>query len=102
MTPAFGFSVGDFIAGLSLLHKVVAALREADGAKSQYSHTILELEGLQNLLRTVQSFQPTDSTSENAEKLRILGHQCYLPLAAFLKKIEKFECALGSKTSGRK
>ena len=45
-TSGFGFSIGNFIAGLNLLHNVVMALRNANGAKSQYNTKILDLENI--------------------------------------------------------
>lgn len=91
----FGFSAGDFAAGIVLLHRVIMALREADGASSQFNYTILELEGLQAILRSVQRLQDSGTTSEHLDSLRFLGHQCHLPLAAFLGKIREIEPELG-------
>lgn len=108
MVIPFGFSAGDFAAGMHLVRKVVVAFRETDGASSQYTYTLLELEGLQELLRKVQQIEPTDICPEHVNKLRFLGHQCYVPLSAFSRKLKALEtdlalcpngCASSSKPS---
>jgi hypothetical protein len=54
MVVPFGFSTGDFVAGIELFHKVVVALREADGASSDFTLALSEVEGYRSLLLSVQ------------------------------------------------
>lgn len=102
MVVPFGFSVGDFIAGINTLHKVVAALRETDGASPDYCYTLLELEVLESLLRKLQSLQLADMNPEYVEKLRLVGYQCHIPLSIFLRKIKEFAPELGTKSISQK
>jgi hypothetical protein len=60
MAVPFGFSAGDFMAAIHLVHKISTALRETDGASSQYNQTIGQLQGLEGLLR--RGFRLTRST----------------------------------------
>ena len=50
MTPAFGFSAGDFVSAIGLIRKISKALREVGGASSGYQHAIIELKGLEHAL----------------------------------------------------
>lgn len=97
----FGFSAGDFAAGLVLLHKVIAALREIDGASSQFSFTIMELEVLQTILRKIQCLQRSEIATEHLDTLCFLGHQCHLPLAAFLERMKDMKPELDVYTDGK-
>ncbi|KAH6857418.1 T5orf172 domain-containing protein [Alternaria rosae] len=96
MAVPFGFSAGDFMAAIHLVHKVNIALRETDGASSQYNQTISELQGLEGLLRGVQSAYSADIDPQQLDKLQLLGHQCYIPLNTFLSKIKALEPSLGN------
>jgi len=96
MAVPFGFSAGDFMAAIHLVHKVNTALRETDGASSQYNQTISELQGLEGLLRGVQSAYSADVDPQQLDKLQLLGHQCYIPLNTFLSKIKALEPSLGN------
>ncbi|KAB2101905.1 hypothetical protein AG0111_0g9556 [Alternaria gaisen] len=96
MAVPFGFSAGDFMAAIHLVHKISTALRETDGASSQYNQTIGQLQGLEELLRSVQSAYSADVDSQQLKKLQLLGHQCYIPLNKFFSKIKTLEPSLGN------
>ncbi|KAJ4285957.1 hypothetical protein N0V90_013523 [Kalmusia sp. IMI 367209] len=100
MAIPFGFSAGDFIAGLQLLNKAVTVLRDTEGASSHYQYTIIELENVVSVLRRVQGLQATDSTSELSKKLHFLGHTCNVPLQRFLNKLRKMEAELKTTHNG--
>lgn len=96
MAVPFGFSAGDFMAAIHLVHKISTALRETDGASSQYNQTIGQLQGLERLLRSVQSAYSADVDPQQLEMLQLLGHQCHIPLNKFFLKIKTLEPSLGS------
>jgi hypothetical protein len=100
MAVPFGFSAGDFVAGIHLVHKVITALRETDGASSQYNQTISELHGLEGLLRNVQSAHSADVDPQQLNKLQLLGRECYIPLNKFFSKIKVLEPSLGNLATG--
>ncbi|KAH7094700.1 hypothetical protein FB567DRAFT_510851 [Paraphoma chrysanthemicola] len=95
MAVPFGFSAGDFVASLHLLNKAIAALRDSDGANSQFQLTILELESLAFTLQRVQGLDPSDPASDTFKKLQFLGHQCHVPIDNFLSRIRKLSPELG-------
>jgi hypothetical protein len=50
MTPAFGFSAGDFITAVRLIVKVSEALKESGGATEDYQDVMQELGALELIL----------------------------------------------------
>jgi hypothetical protein len=96
MAVPFGFSAGDFMAAIHLVHKVNTALRETDGAGSQYNQTISQLQGLEGLLQNVQRVYSADVDPQQLDKLQFLGHECYIPLNKFFSKIKVLEPSLGN------
>src|SRR3954470_15770377 len=55
MVPAFGFGVGDFIAGLVLLKNTFEAFGDAKGAKACYRELAGELSSIQSALESIQA-----------------------------------------------
>jgi hypothetical protein len=84
------------MAAIHLVHKVNTALRETDGASSQYNQSISELQGLEGLLRSVQSAYSVDVDPQQLDKLQLLGHECYIPLNRFFSKMKVLEPSLGN------
>jgi hypothetical protein len=81
--PAFGFSVGDFIAAIQLLVQGYKALQTADGAAAEFQQQVAWLESLIPTLTTLQSSKPNG--------LDDVLHACEGPLTAFKEKIKKYE-----------
>ncbi|MCJ1313124.1 hypothetical protein MMC25_006801 [Agyrium rufum] len=99
MTPAFGFSVGDFIAAIDLCTKVARALKTTGGAASEYQQVIVELHGLQNVLVRLAAFEPTESNIDHVNAIRRMALACSFPLEDFLSKLEKYDAAMASVSS---
>lgn len=112
MLPAFGFSVGDFIAAIGmcmhavaatrqltahvgLIAKVSKALKDEAGAANEYQHVLLELQALERTLRHLQVLEPTDSNVEHVNAVRGMALACRIPLQEFLVKLQKFEASMG-------
>lgn len=111
--PAFGFSAGDFISAIGkatstkwklviakrsfkgLVKKVIKALKSTGGAASEYQHAIIELNGLKNVLRRLESLQPTQDNEHHINAVRGMALACQLPLREFMTKLEKYEASLG-------
>ncbi|KAK6388099.1 hypothetical protein LTR65_008107 [Meristemomyces frigidus] len=91
VTPAFGFSAGDFIAAVELICKAAKALRDTSGASQQYQQAAAELETLGRILTQVQGLTPTSSNAVTVQKILFCAHTCHLPLAHFLEKIRRYE-----------
>ncbi|KAL9064146.1 MAG: hypothetical protein Q9161_009056 [Pseudevernia consocians] len=94
MTPAFGFSVGDFINGINLIRKVAKALKETGGASSEYQAAIIELKGLKHALQHLQALEPTEDNLSHVNAIRGMALACQLPLRDFLTRLEKYESSL--------
>ncbi|KAJ4579705.1 hypothetical protein HRR86_003057 [Exophiala dermatitidis] len=121
MVVPFGFSAGDFASVIGkhtfnrsgnptksyvthvqltplligLVVKVGKALRDADGASSEYQHLYVDLQALKRTLETLQALQPTEQNITHLNAIRCLALTCQVPLAAFLERLQKFEEKLG-------
>ncbi|KAH7071624.1 hypothetical protein FB567DRAFT_538512 [Paraphoma chrysanthemicola] len=100
MVPAFGFSVGDFIAAADLIHKVAKALKDKSGAANEYQHVLIELESLARTLKHLEALQPTESNAAHVNAIRGMALTCRWPLQDFLEKIQKFESTMGVFATG--
>ena len=88
MAVPFGFSIGDFIAGISLIVDVYDALRETGGAASDYQQQIAWLHQLVTVLEALRISTPDD--------VALLAAECQAPLLSFHTKIRrKYNESLG-------
>lgn len=87
----FGFSVGDFLAGVELIHKAAKALRSVSGATEQYQQTLLDLSLIESVLRRVQGLTPATASDETIRTVQLCSLACHVPLDRFLNKIRKLE-----------
>lgn len=87
----FGFSVGDFVAGVELIHKAAKALRSVSGATAQYQQTLLDLSLIESVLRRVQGLTPATAGEETIRTVQLCSLACQVPLERFLNKIRKLE-----------
>ncbi|KAK5132725.1 hypothetical protein LTR08_008691 [Meristemomyces frigidus] len=93
--PAFGFSVGDFIAAIEFSVKVIQALRDSQGAISQYEQRIVQLEGLLDVLQRLQALRPTATNTDLIRRIHSSSYACSIPVRNFVTKVEKFDPHLG-------
>jgi hypothetical protein len=95
-TPAFGFSVGDFISAIILIKKVSQALRDSGGAAEDYQCLLRELQQLQLLLEQLRDLPATSSSSMNHyNAVRGMAYQVEVPLRAFVEKLRSYYNRLG-------
>ena len=98
----FGFSFGDFLAAIEVIHKVTRALRRSSGARCHFHQTVADLESFETVLRRVEALSPTTSTPDTLEAIRLCAFKCHLPLNRFLQRIRFYEKHMdrlpGSKT----
>jgi hypothetical protein len=87
----FGFSVGDFVASIELIHKAAKALRSTSGAMGHYQQTLLDLELIESVLRRVQGLSPTSASQETIQTIQLCGRACHVPLEHFSQKAKKLE-----------
>ena len=98
VTSAFGFSVGDFIAGTKLVVDVLGAFKEAGGASSKYAAEALFLENLIATIKNVQDYQNKTPDEELPKDILKLTKHVDKPLTEFSAFLDKYKASLG-KTS---
>ena len=95
MTPAFGFSVGDFVSAIQLIQKICKALQTAGGASAHYQRIVVELGGLSNVLHELNKVEPTeDDDAKYVDTLRAMVYACQLQLHDYLAELKKYEESL--------
>ena len=94
---SFGWSAGDIVAALNLLHKVVLALKDAGGASSDYQDVSSFLNVLTVTLQHLKVLQAAPLNLDLAKSLRDLCEQVQGPLTSFCERIRtSFERDLGA------
>jgi len=88
MPVGFGFSVGDFLAVLTLVGTVIDALRESSHVSASFYSLINELFALETSFLRVKSLETDD---DQYVQLRQAASQCQRTIDAFYKKIQKYQ-----------
>lgn len=99
MLPPFGFSVGDFIAGINLVRDVIKALEDSAGSSLEYRELIRELYGLERALIEVKHLDLSDSQCSQQIALQHAATQCQETTDIFLQTIRKYQPALSNAIS---
>ena len=107
---SFGWSAGDIVATLTLLHKVVVALKDTGGASSDYQDVSYFLNILSVTLQHLKALQAAPLDPNLAKNIEKHCAQIQGPLTAFHERISsRFERDLGAEstrlmflTAGRK
>lgn len=85
----FGFSVGDFIASISLISSLIKSLEEGAGSSAAYQELITELYVLENALMLVKRLE-LDATSSTKPIVERAVLNCQKTITRFLEKNRKF------------
>ena len=93
--PGFGFSVGDFIAGIKLARDLVQALNDGAGAKPAYRRLTTELGNLLCALKAVRCVQVDNSHTSQKAALEEAASSCQETIENFLTRNAKFQSSLG-------
>ena len=88
MVP-FGFSVGDCIAGISLLIDAVHGLSKTDGAQADYEELGRQLQNLSNGLECVEGLRLDSAQQISAVDTAL--NDCRLCIDSFIKRNSKFK-----------
>ncbi|KAL9116952.1 MAG: hypothetical protein Q9187_006515 [Circinaria calcarea] len=97
--PAFGFSVGDFIAAINLVVKISKALKDTNGAATEIKDLLQELQQLELLLEQLKDLPPESSPSlSHLNAVRGMALSVQIPLRDFLGKMEKYRLAATSQS----
>lgn len=100
MSAGFGFSVGDMIAGLSLIKRSIAALQDARGAIADYQGLLQEVEGLSDALEAVRDLELEEALGADSKPcvaIRGAVSRCRACIDSFLASISKYQPALREK-----
>lgn len=95
-SPSFGFSVGDFIASISLVRQLIRALNDSAGSRTAYRKLISELLNLDEALNGIRALQlasPAQALQKTA--LESVVSQCQDSIERFLEKTAKYKDSLG-------
>lgn len=100
MSVGFGFSAGDFIAALNLVHTVVDALRSSGDSSTEYRELISQLYTLETALISVKRIELDDTQHAEHVALMQAAAQCQRTIDAFWEKIKKYQPSLRSGGTG--
>jgi hypothetical protein len=100
MPVGFGFSVGDFIAVLNLIHDAIEAINSNRGASATYGALLRELYVLESALLSVKSLELEDSLEAEKRAIEQVASQCHLAIDIFLGKIQAYQPHLRAGGSG--
>ena len=78
-----------------MIRQVSKALKNTGGASAEYQNVIIELKALENVLRHLETLEPTEDNANHVNAVRGMALACQLPLRDFMVKIEKYESSLG-------
>ena len=87
---SFGFSVGDFIAGASLIKGIISALNGA--AELEYRELELELHGLERALGELEHLVPEEGQEDAVNSVKAAALMCRSPLEEFYEKLKQYRC----------
>jgi hypothetical protein len=102
VTPAFGFSVGDFVAGIKLVKDLIDSLDEAAGAGPAYRRLAAELRSLERALAEVKNLPTHHSQAAQKDALEQAVSQCQDCIETFLRENTKFHNTLGALATASK
>ena len=93
---SFGFAIGDVIATLNLLERVVLEVRNYRDAPRHFQQLSSELHLLQTAIQQVLQADPADDTNHaHLDHIKAVARHCSLPLQEFLAKMRLREQGLG-------
>jgi hypothetical protein len=97
MAAPFGFSVGDFINGISLAKDVIQALSDSRGSSKEYSEMMSQLNGLELALSQVEG--QFSELKNSTQWIALAGTltSCRTVIDDFLQSIEKYHVSLSRK-----
>ena len=94
MATPFGFSVGDFLATLELVHDVIEALKASGGSSAEFVELMNELYSLERALLQVKHLNVPSSMQPQLAAVRQAAALSQGSIDDFLQKIKKFQPTL--------
>jgi hypothetical protein len=90
MATGFGFSAGDFVAGINLVQGLITALNDSRGSSKEYLELITELRSLETALLEVKALDLEVEQRAQRAALRQAAAQCQISIDNFLKDLTKY------------
>jgi hypothetical protein len=95
VAPAFGFSVGDFIAGTKLLIALFGGFQEAGGASTKYASESAFLTSLVSTLQHLDDYVKKTPQDDISQEITNLLQIIKGPLDEFKAFLGKYQASLG-------
>lgn len=90
MVP-FGFSVGDFIAGINLLIDAIHSLSDINGAQADYEGLGRQLSNLKNGFECIEGLVLDDTQKAQVSAVHTALSDCRLCIDDFIKRNNRFK-----------
>ncbi|KAF2692026.1 lytic polysaccharide monooxygenase [Lentithecium fluviatile CBS 122367] len=98
---SFGFSAGDFVAAIHLIHKIALALDDSKGASSEFQELKEQLTTADNILRQVQALELENEQNSEAAGLRQATAKLHETIERFHENhIKRYDPILPSNGAG--
>ena len=91
MPVGFGFSVGDFINAINLVHTVIDALSASSESSSELRELFRQLHSLETALRETRHLEVDESLHAEVLALKQSAAQCQLTVSDFLDKTSSYQ-----------
>ena len=92
---SFGFSVGDFLAAIELVHDLAVALSESRGSGPAFQALIQELYSLERAMIEIKNLQVSTSLEQHLWMVQQATSQCQRTITDFLQKSNIYAQCLG-------
>jgi hypothetical protein len=96
MAAPFGFSVGDFIAGIGVLRDVIGAFSDTKGARTSYKEVVQELSSLQSSLEGIQALKCDPGQEDQYAAVTDAVERCQQCIKRFVERMSKFKDILSA------
>ena len=88
---SFGFSVGDFVAGINLLIDVVQSLNDTNGAQADYEELGRQLKNLRKAFECIEGLSLHATQTVQASAVEAALNDCRLCVDSFVRRNSKFK-----------
>lgn len=95
----FGFSAGDFLAGINLVYSVVESLKASTGSRAKFRRLIDRLDSLGEALHAIEMLPCPPGHEPRLLTIQNAVAKCCDDVAAFLMKNERYKNAFSAGAS---
>ncbi|KAL2258158.1 hypothetical protein VTK26DRAFT_8642 [Humicola hyalothermophila] len=92
---SFGFSVGDFLAAIELVHDLAVALSETSGSSSAFQGLAQELYSLERAMIEIKGLQVSTALEPTLRAVLQVTSQCQRMITNFVRKNDVYVQCLG-------